>query len=69
MVQAIWLKGSHDTYVNKKFMLLVTFTKLRKPINWAQIMLSNLHSRLCDLSIVIKPKKKDPKKEMKFATT
>ncbi len=44
-------------YVNKKFMLLVAFIELQKLVNWAQILFNNLHSRLQDLSMVVKLKK------------
>jgi hypothetical protein len=41
-------------YINKKLMFLVAFVELKKLVNWAQIMFSNLHSRLQNLSIAIK---------------
>jgi hypothetical protein len=41
-------------YVNKKFMLLVAFIELQKLVKWAQILFNNLHSRLQDLSMVVK---------------
>jgi len=41
-------------YVNKKFMLLVAFFELKKPINWVQVVFNNLHSKLQHLSTIIK---------------
>jgi len=38
-------------------MFLVVLTKLQKPINWAQVVFNNLHSRLQDLTTIIKRKK------------
>ncbi len=38
-------------------MLLVAIAKLQKLINWAQVVFSNLHSRLRDLFATIKQKK------------
>jgi hypothetical protein len=33
LIQAIWLKGSHLTYVTKKLTILVMFTKIEMQIN------------------------------------
>jgi hypothetical protein len=39
-------------YVNKKLIVIVTLAELRKLINWAHIMFSNLCSKLQNLSII-----------------
>ncbi len=49
---------SGDVYVGKKLMLLVALAKLQKLVNWVHVVFNNLHSKLWDLSIAIKPKKK-----------
>jgi hypothetical protein len=49
--------------------LLVALIELQKLENRAQVVFNNLHSRLQDLSTVIKLKKKNPWKETKFGAT
>ncbi len=57
LIQAIWLKGTQRTYVNNKLMLLVAFDELQKPVNQSQVVFSNLHFRLQNLTTIIKQKK------------
>ncbi len=59
LIQVIQLKGIQGMYVGKKFMFLVAWVELQNLINWAQMVFSNLHSRLWDFSTTIKLKIED----------
>jgi hypothetical protein len=50
-------------------MLLAALAELQKLVNWAQVVLNNLHSKLQDLSTTVKLKKEDPGKKTKFGAT
>jgi hypothetical protein len=41
----------------------MALTELQKPINWAQVVFNNLHSKLWDLTTTIKLKKEYSSKE------
>ncbi len=63
LIQGIWLKGSHLTYMAKKLMTVVMFIKTKMQINWATIIFNNLHSRLRDLG---NPHKTNTTKDVEF---
>jgi hypothetical protein len=50
-------------------MLIVALVELQKLVNWVQVVFSNLHSKLWDLSTIIKLEKENLRKETKFNVT